>query len=146
MELSELEDCIKKGLLRKMPGSKQNADRSISKARLWLLEANTASNAGIYSTCLLAAYEAIFHAARAILLKDGYRERSHYCIARYIDETYVKKGFLNVDIINTIDSYRELRHNTAYGLEFFASESDAKRAIKDAKKIVDAIEKMFNNF
>ncbi|MCL4380682.1 HEPN domain-containing protein [Candidatus Marsarchaeota archaeon] len=140
--MSELGECIEKGLLKKMPESRQAAERSIVKARAWLIEANGALKAGIYSTCLLAAYEAMFHAARAILIKDGYRERSHYCIARYIDEIYVKKGLLKASIIHIIDSYRELRHDTAYGIENIAEKVDAAEAIVNAGIVIEAIEKL----
>lgn len=141
-KLNELDNCVKKGLLKKMPRSIQDAERSILRAKSWLGEAESAFKAKIYGTCLLAAYESIFHAARAILLKDGYRERSHYCIARYINEIYVKKGLLDISIINKIDNYRELRHNTAYGLESIVAETDASVAIKDANVVINAIEKL----
>jgi len=141
-ELSKLDECVKKGLIRKMPASKEAADKSILRAKSWLSDAELSLNAEIYDTCLLAAYEAMFHAARALLIKDGYRERSHYCIARYIEETYVEKKQLDSDIISIIDSYRELRHDAAYSLEFEFYESDAKEVIKDAKTVIKAMEKL----
>lgn len=141
-ELSELDDCIKKGLIRKMPASKDSAQKSISKAKMWLQDAEGALHAEIYDLCLLAAYESMFHAARALLIKDGYRERSHYCVARYVDEIYVKKKLLGHGIINTIDNYRELRHDAAYSLEFEFYEDDAVSAIRDAKTVLKAIEKL----
>jgi uncharacterized protein (UPF0332 family) len=140
MGLNNLEDCIKNGLIKRMAPSDQ---RSILRARMWLLQAKVAKSAEIYDSCLLAAYETMFHAARALLIKDGYRERSHYCIARYVYEMYVKKGLLGEKIIEMIDHYRELRHDAAYEIEFEAGDTDAENAIKDAAAVLNAIEKLF---
>ncbi len=43
----------------------------------------------------IALYNAFFHTARALLFRDGIKERSHFCVARYIEEKYVVKGLLN---------------------------------------------------
>jgi uncharacterized protein (UPF0332 family) len=41
----------------------------------------------------MAAYMGYFHAARAILFRDGVREKSHYCIGVYL-EYYCEKKML----------------------------------------------------
>ena len=144
MILNQLDECIKKGLIKKMTKSRENAERSISRSKIWLLQAQAAKSVKIYDSCILASYESIFHSARALLIKDGYRERSHYCMARYVDGMYVKKKLLDARIIDIIDNYRELRHNAAYNIEFEAGEMDAENAIRDAKIVLNAIQKLFN--
>jgi uncharacterized protein (UPF0332 family) len=139
MELTELEDCIKKGLISKVPKSVEGAEKSMARADMWLVEAKMALEAGIYDSCILTSYEAMFHAARALLIRDGYRERSHYCVVRYLNESYAKKGLLNIRTVTLIDNYRELRHDAAYSLEFKAVATDAKEAVKDAGLIVKEI-------
>ncbi len=142
MELSELENCIKRGLIRKVPPSKSEADKSVIRAGNWLREAGAALKAGIYDTCILASYEAMFHAARSLLIRDGFRERSHYCVARYVENKYVGAGLLDIKIIDILDNYRELRHDIAYRLEFDAGEGDASKAVKNASKVVNSIRKI----
>lgn len=90
MELSELEKCFEKGLIRKTLQSKEKALKSILKARKWLYEAKKNFKFKLFDSCLVSSYSAMFHAARALLLKDGFREKSHYCLARYVEEKYVK--------------------------------------------------------
>lgn len=144
MGLSDLEDCIKRGLLRKMPGSKTASDRSLRRAGSWLLQAEGAFKSGLYDSCILAAYETMFHAARAVLLRDGYRERSHYCVTKYIEEAYAMRGMLDLGVARLLNNYRELRHDTAYGLEVGAEEQDARNAVKDAKVVLDALERLLS--
>lgn len=139
MELTELEDCIKRGLISRVPPSEEGSEKSMARAKTWLVEARAALESGIYDSCILIAYESMFHAARAILIRDGYRERSHYCVVRYLNESYAKKGLLSVRTVTMIDNYRELRHNAAYSLEFKAKERDAKDAVNDAELIINEI-------
>jgi len=55
----------------------------------------------------------MFHAARAILFRDGVKERSHECIPIYLNERYPELE----RIANTLDSHRRFRHNAIYGLD-----------------------------
>lgn len=86
----------------------------------------------------------MFHAARSILLFDGYREKSHACIARYLEEKYVRKGFLEPEWMEALDHFRELRHNDQYNLNFFASVGESEETIRRSKEFVSRIEKLIN--
>jgi uncharacterized protein (UPF0332 family) len=59
----------------------------------------------------------MFHAARALLFRDGITERSHICIILYLQENYVKPGKLEQGFVNALNSLRIERHNEFYGLE-----------------------------
>jgi uncharacterized protein (UPF0332 family) len=59
-------------------------------------------------SALMAVYMGYFHAARAVLFRDGIREKSHYCIGIYL-ETYVEKGLLEEEWIALFDHIRGLR-------------------------------------
>ena len=78
--LFTLEECFGKALLRRVDPSTGKARESLRQARTWLAEAEQAFAAGVFRSALLAAYNAYFHAARAILFRDGLREKSHSCI------------------------------------------------------------------
>ena len=79
----------------------------------------------------------MFHSARAILFFDGFREKSHYCIARYLEEKYVKKNLLENKWVELLDHYRELRHDSQYDISFFTSKNEAESALKTAKEFVE---------
>jgi len=78
----------------------------------------------------------MFHSARAILFRDGYREKSHYCIARYLEEKYVKGKLLEEKWINLLDHHRELRHGSQYDIAFHTPRSEAQDTLKTAKEFV----------
>ena len=84
----------------------------------------------------------MFHSARAILFRDGYREKSHYCVARYLEEKYVKPGKLERKWVELLDYYREMRHNNQYDLSFFVSEKEAKNSLKSAREFFERMEKL----
>lgn len=133
-------ECIKKGLLRKIPPSKGKAERSIEKAKGWLQESEKNIEAGAHNSAVLSSYLAMFHSARAILFKDGYREKSHACVARYLEGLYVKKKLLDKKWVELLDHYRELRHSDQYNLSFFTTETEAKKALESAKGFVEIME------
>lgn len=83
----------------------------------------------------------MFHAARAILFRDGIKERSHLCVISYIQETYPQLRRL----ANQLDTYRRNRHNTLYALDFLISEDEAKQAIDDAEQFNKKIKEILEN-
>lgn len=84
----------------------------------------------------------MFHAARSILFRDGWREKSHACVARYLEENYVKTGKLEIKWLDLLDYSRETRHNEQYDLSFFSTEEDAKHAIESASRFYDRIKSL----
>jgi uncharacterized protein (UPF0332 family) len=56
------------------------------------------------------------HAARAILYRDGIREKSHYCIGVYL-ESYREKGLLKDEWVSRFNHMRGLRQNDQYALD-----------------------------
>lgn len=142
--LFDFHECLKKGLLRKTVSSKAKARKSLEASRKWLEEAEKNFNSDALKSCLLSAYLAIFHAARSILFLDGYREKSHACIGRYLEEKYVRKGLLEPEWVEILDHFRELRHTDQYSFNFFASADESEDTIKRSEEFVSRIEKLIN--
>ena len=78
----------------------------------------------------------MFHAARAVLFRDGIKERSHLCTISYLRETYPRLKRL----ANQLDAYRRNRHNTIYALDFLISDEEMHQAIEDAELFYQQIE------
>jgi len=121
-------DCLEKGLLRKIPPSKDKALGSIKKAGKWFDEAKKSLKTKALDSSVLASYLVFFHSARF----DGFREKSHACIARYLEEVYVKTGKLEKKWVELLDHQRELRHAGQYDLSFSATEKEAGDALESA--------------
>ncbi|KAA0010502.1 MAG: HEPN domain-containing protein [Thermoplasmata archaeon] len=143
-KLNSFEDCISKGLLRKIPPSKEKAENSIKFAMEWLDEAGKSLTAGAFNSSVLCSYLSMFHSARAILFYDGFREKSHYCVARYLEENYVKKGLLEAKWVDLLDHYRDLRHTSQYSVESFATKEEAENALETAKKFLERMKKLLD--
>lgn len=139
----DFNDCIKENLLRKIPPSKDKAIQSIKKAHQWLIEAKNSLKGAAFNSSILASYMIMFHAARSILFVDGYREKSHACVARYLEEKYVKTGKLNRKWVELLDHSREIRHDDQYNLSFISTRKDAEYALKSAGNFLLAIEDLF---
>lgn len=141
---SGFKECIEKGLLKRIPPSEENCERSLNKAKKWLEEAEKSFENKIYQSSVLSSYLAMFHSARAILFRDGYREKSHYCVARCLEEKYVKTGKLERKWVELFDYYREMRHNNQYDLSFFVSEKEAKNSLNSAKDFLERMKKLIS--
>lgn len=137
-------DCIEKGLLKKLPASEDNAVRSIKKAESWLKEAEKSFQGEAYDSSVLSSYLAMFHSARALLFLDGYREKSHACVARYLEEHYVRKRKLEKKWVELLDHHREIRHNDQYDLSFYSSDEEAKEALESAGQFLQRMKHLLN--
>ena len=93
----------------------------------------------------MASYLVMFHSARAILFYDGFREKSHACVARYLEEKYMKPGRLEKKWIELLDHSREMRHNNQYDLSFCSTEEEAKKALKTANKFLEIMKKLLSS-
>jgi uncharacterized protein (UPF0332 family) len=83
----------------------------------------------------------MFHSARGMLFGDGFREKSHFAVARYLQERYVKKNLLEEEWVELLDHYRETRHDDQYSTSFFATQDDAGKALHSAIEFVKRIKK-----
>ena len=143
MTVFRYKDCIDKGLLKKIPASFEKAQMSIVKAQNWSNEATKSLDAKALDSSIIAAYLVMFHSARAILFFDGYREKSHACVARYLEEKYMKTGKLEKKWVELLDHTREMRHNNQYDLSFCSTEKEAQKAITTANKFLERMKVLF---
>ena len=137
-----LDRLIELGLIRKIPKSKLKAEESIKTAESWLTEAENNFLNETFRSCVLSSYLAMLHSARAILFSDGFREKSHFAVARYLEDKYTNKKLLEEKWINLLDHYRELRHADQYSTSFIVTKEEAKNALQSAKEFVKRIKNL----
>ena len=114
---SKVEECFDQELLKKIKPNMRFAEQSIKQAEHFLEEAQELIEADIKDMAFIALYNASFHAARAILFRDGVKERSHYCVSKYIEEKYQEKELISLQQALVLDSLREKRNSIQYSLE-----------------------------
>lgn len=134
----DLEGCMEKGLIRKIPASREHALASFGKAEDMLNDAKANLGEERFDAAALLGYVSILNCARALLFRDGYTEKSHYCIARYLEAKYSRE--LGVGTILEIDSFRQLRHEVQYSAAYSASESEAKKALDFVQEFLGRVE------
>lgn len=79
-------------MLRRERPDLEKSKRSIEIAEAKLNEAEKAFSHRLFDATIILAYTTMFHAARAILFKDGIVEKSHVCLIEYLREKYVNTG------------------------------------------------------
>jgi len=79
----------------------------------------------------------MFHAARALLYRKGYRERSHAALVSAIRELYVRPGLLGEEALSNFENAMSLREAADYGHTF--SKEGAQRVMEDAKRFLTSI-------
>ncbi|MCK4332049.1 MAG: HEPN domain-containing protein [Thermoplasmatales archaeon] len=141
--MSDYKDCFKRGLLRKIEPSEKKGLSSLEKAEEWIVEAEKNKDVSANDSCISSSYMAMFHSARAILFRDGVREKSHFCIARYL-EKYVEENCLEDEWIFLLDRIRDVRHTDQYSLHHHATEEEALSALNSAKDFTNRMKKLFS--
>lgn len=139
MEIRNVEDCFRFRLLRKIKPDKEKTKRSLEIAKKSLSEAEEVLKLGIFDFVILKSYMAMFHAARALLYRDGIQEKSHYAIFIYLKEKHSDK--IPLHVLNFLNIHRIERHEAIYGLEYKPEKQDALVALEDAKVFVKEIAK-----
>ena len=133
-----LKECIEQGMIRKIAPSIVQARSQMEKAQVMLGEAQKAAKGGSPNSAVLAGYAAMFDGARALLFKDGYRERSHACVARYLEANYSEK--MGQSFVDLLDEYREKRHKVSYSSEYYPTLDEARNMVEFAGKFLEKIE------
>ena len=77
----------------------------------------------------------MFHAARALIYSQGYREKSHYCLAIALRALLVDEGTMDSKLVRDFLNAMNLRQAADYEAEF--SQSGAKAVIASAEKFVE---------
>lgn len=122
-------ECFEKGLLKKTEPNKDLARKSIRQVEFFLSEAKDLVELNKMQIAALSLYNAFFHAVRFLLFKDGIKERSHYCTARYFEENYIKTKKINEKFLNAFETLMSLRHNVQYSTEKVEIEEDLNELI-----------------
>ena len=95
-----------------------------------------------YKWSTIQSYYSMFHAARALLYNQGYRERSHYCLVLGIRELYVNKNLLSHTLVEALQLGKTLRENADYYGDF--SQTGAQDMLDKAKEFLEKTKKILS--
>ena len=133
----DFEECVAQGLLKSIPPSPVQAEEQMKKAKVLLEEAKKALKSESPNSAVITAYSAALDASRAVLFRDGFREKSHACVASYLKAKYPKE--LGTSLIYLFDQYRDRRHKTLYSGDYYPTMEEAKRIVLFAEEFLGKV-------
>lgn len=137
---SEFDECLKYGKIKPFAPTRGMVSKELSIARKDLVYAQASLQTGNYKWATIQAYYAMFHAARALLYSQGYREKSHYCLIVALRALFVDKALLSNTLVEAFQQAKSLRENADYEDNF--SQAGAEVAIQGATGIIDVAAKL----
>jgi len=138
--MNDFERCVKERHLLRIKALREMIEKEITSATYDLSRSKESMQDEDYKWASVQAYYSMFHAAKALVLKKGYREKSHYCLIVAIRELYVKDGTMNDELADTLELCMHLRHDADYGLNY--DEESAETAIRYAQQFLSAVKKL----
>jgi len=133
----EFERCLDKRWLVRMSETRHLVEKELDVARDDLAEAEAGYERGSYKWSTIQSYYAMFHAARALLYSQEYREKSHYCLSVAMRHLFVSNGVLSERLIDDMDDARALREDADYRAKF--SPMSAQHNLKAAQRLVERV-------
>ena len=82
----------------------------------------------------------MFHCIKALVLKKGYREKSHCCLLVAFKELYIKTGEMDKEFADNFEMCMDIRQEADYGLSYTGE--SARIAVEDADQLVKAAERI----
>jgi uncharacterized protein (UPF0332 family) len=138
----DIDECIKKRLLRKIEPNQNKSDSSVKTAEMKLEEAKQLFASEFFNSSVISAYTSMFHIARALLYSEGFQEKSHYAVYIYLKEMYSDK--ISLSLINSFFNYQSQRHAVLYELEYQAASKDVENLILDAEEFLYKVKELLS--
>ncbi len=126
--MSIIEELVKKNRLK---AGNYSAEMYLKEFRIGEKDLETAEKSledGNFKWAIIQAYYAIFHAARALLYKSGYREESHTSLKIAFKALYIETGILSKGTYNALERGMNLREMADYKETY--SQSGAENLIQ----------------
>ena len=139
--LISLKDCFDKGLIKKAEKSTNLAKKSLRQAEFFLEEASDLVDTK-KQISLLTLYNSFFHTARALLYNDGFKERSHFCIARYLESEYINNNKIDSKFLHAFETVMSLRHTVQYSTDKVEIEEDIVELINLCEEFIVVVSKL----
>lgn len=109
----DINECLEKNYLIKIKPATDLIEKEFNEARYDLEKAEKAFENEDYKWGIIKSYYCIFHSARAVLFKLGYREKRHFAIGIILEDLN-KKGKLEIKYINYFNAAISSREDADY--------------------------------
>lgn len=127
---TEFEFCLEKRGLKKEEVNKDLITKELREASNDYDAATNSFENKAFKWCIIQSYYSMFHAAKALVLSKGYREKSHYCLEIALEELFIKTGLIDEKFYDMFDETMGARKDADYGLIY--SPDTAEVALNNA--------------
>ena len=131
----DFKQCLESKKIIPFARGKELIEKEISIAQSDLSDARAGFDNQRYKWSTIQAYYSMFHAARALIYSQGYREKSHYCLAVALRVLFVDEGKMDAQTVRDFFNAMNLREAADYEAEF--SQSGAKAVIASAGRFIE---------
>jgi uncharacterized protein (UPF0332 family) len=143
MKNYDLKEALEKKKIISFPAGLSLISKELEAAKEDLLDAKDLFSRERFKSATTLAYYAIFHTARALLYKKGYREKSHIQLGFAIKAFYVDKGLLPQEYYDNFIRALDFRELADYKSKF--SKESAGRNIQAAEEAIKLTENLLKN-
>ncbi len=138
----DIKDCLKERYLVKIEPAKDLIQKEIKESEYDLMKAKKAFSDKDNKWAIVKAYYSMFHSARAVLFKLGFKEKRHFAVGIVL-EVLNKKGLLEIKYINDFSAAMSSREDADY--RYFYSEESAKHNLLIAEEFLRRMKKLLDN-
>ena len=110
----EFKQCLENKKVVPFARGKSLVKKELSVAMSDLSDAKAGYENERYKWSTVQAYYAMFHAARALIYSQGYREKSHYCLAIALRSLFVDEGTMDAKLVRDFLNAMNLREAADY--------------------------------
>ena len=143
MKKYDLKEALEKNKIISFPAGPSLIAKELDAAKEDLLDAKDLFSRERFKSATTLAYYTIFHTARALLFKKGYREKSHIQLAFAIKAFYVDEGLLPQEYYDNFIQALDFRELADYKSKF--SRPGAERNIQAAEEAIKLTEDILKN-
>ena len=143
MKNFDLKEALVKKKIVSFPAGPSLISKELEAAKEDLFDAKDLFSRERFKSATTLAYYTIFHTARALLFKKGYREKSHIQLGFAIKAFYVDKGLLPQEYYDNFIQALDFRELADYKIKF--SKEGAQRNIQAAEEAIKLTEGLFKN-
>jgi uncharacterized protein (UPF0332 family) len=115
--MNDFKRCLELGRIVKVDKNKDWIKKELEEAEYDFARSKASIEKEDCKWAIVQGYYSMFHAAKALVLSEGYRERSHQCLIIALRELFVKTDRLDEKFTDQFENAMDLRHQADYGLE-----------------------------
>lgn len=125
--------------MKKTGGHREEIKAELLRAEKSLKAAHVLFEDGLLEDALSRAYYVILHAARAVLLAEGVRVKSHKAVRRLFGQHVIKTGKLDSRYAAILAEEQDDRYLADYDVIFIPEKERVEKRIADADKFLETI-------